>query len=219
MRLKLLTLAALVLPLASAPALAQDETARVGQSGEMLVYEAEGHRLQTILPAWFALEQETGLSDQEVIVTGDDNSTRFEIVPEGQNAQDWTYLYGARIMLEPERDLVQYRQAAAFGYAMGCNGAKGQFFLTDEDTDADIAPMIFICGEFAESANRPDQGEILAIAFKRTNAGIAVIYEEFRTPAFDGKDPAAWPVTGEYLVARARALASGAELVEIVEAE
>lgn len=197
----------------TAPAVAQDDAARVGQSDDQLVYEAEGHRLTATLPLWF--EQEMTLADQEIIISGDDNSTRFEIVPAGQDADRWTYMYGARIVLEPERNLSEYRQAAAFGYALSCHGETGQVLLADADTEEDLAALIFICGQFVPEANRPGEGEIMTMAFRRTDAGIAVVYEEFRTPAFDGKDVTQWPVSPENVVTRARALLAGAELIEL----
>lgn len=207
---------ALLTVLASAGStLAQDDSARVGQSGDQLVYEAEGHRLTATLPLWFAGGEDMTLADQEIIITGDDNSTRFEIVPGGQDAELWTYMYGARIVLEPERDLSEYRRAAAFGYALSCHGETGQVLLADEDTEDELSALIFICGQFVPEANRPGEGEIMTMAFRRTDAGIAVVYEEFRTPTFDGRDATQWPVSPENVVTRARALLAGAELIEL----
>lgn len=205
--------ALLVLP--SVPVLAQDANARVGQSGDQLVYEAEGHRFTTALPAWIAVDEDLGLEDAEVIITGDENSTRFEIVPAGENAETWTYMFGVRIVLEPERDLTEYRQAAAFGYAMSCDGATGQFFLTDADTETEVSPLVFVCGEFVPAANRPGEGQVMVLGFRRTDEGIAVVYEEFRTPEFDGRDQSAWPVSGTALVERGRNILAQSELTLI----
>ncbi len=210
-----ITVASALLVLPSATALAQDENARVGQSGDQLVYEAEGHRFTTALPAWIAVDEDLGLEDAEVIITGDDNSTRFEIVPKGENADTWTHMFGVRIVLEPERDLTVYRQAAAFGYAMSCDGSTGQFFLTDEDTPTEVSPLVFICGEFVPEANRPGEGQVMVLGFRRTDEGIAVVYEEFRTPEFDGKDQADWPVAGTALVERGRDIFAQSELTLI----
>lgn len=203
------------LALPSLPALAQDAAARVGQSGDKLVYEAEGHRFTTALPAWIAVDEDLGLEDAEVIITGDDNSTRFEIVPRGENAETWTHMFGVRIVLEPERNLTEYRQAAAYGYALSCNGETGQFFLTDADTDEEVAPLVFICGQFVPEANRPGEGQVMVLGFRRTDEGIAVVYEEFRTPEFDGTDQADWPVAGTALVERGRDIFAQSELILI----
>ena len=201
---------ALVLAVLTAPALAQDENARVGESGGNLVYEAEGHRFTSVRPLWFA--EGATLEDYNVIISGDENSTRFEIVRAEDDAQTWTYMYGMRIVREPERDLADYRRAAAYGYALSCEGETGQIFLTDADTETEVAPLIFVCGRFIPSANRDGEGEMMAMAFRRTDEGIAVVYEEYRTGEFDGRDQTTWPINGTSIAARARQLLAGAEL-------
>lgn len=211
--LKFLPLIALLVCSTAAPAAAQDENARVGELDGKLIYEAEGHRFISSLPLWF--EEDATLGDHKVIISGDDNSTRFEIVPDGEDAQRWTYMYGMRIVREPERNLSDYRQAAAYGYALSCEGETGQIFLTDADTETDTAPLIFVCGKFIPSANRDGEGEMMAMAFRRTDAGIAVVYEEYRTGTFDGKDQSTWPISGSSIVARARDLLASAELTEL----
>lgn len=199
----------------AAPALAQDANARAGQVDGQLVLEAQGHQFFVALPAWFAQNEDMTLDDQELIISGDKNSTRFEILPKGQNADSWTHMYGARIVLEPERDLAEYRSAAAYGYALTCHGETGQYFLADQDTDEQIAPLIFICGRFVPEAGRPGEGEIMVMAFRRTDKGIAVVYEEFRTRAFNGKDQAAWPISGPSMVERANQLLASAALEKL----
>jgi hypothetical protein len=49
--------------------------------------------------------------------------------------------------------------------------------------------------------------------FRKTDAGIAVIYQEWRGPTFGTYQPETWPVTPEALEARANEIQAEAELL------
>ena len=71
----------------------------------------------------------------------------------------------------------------------------------------------FACGEFLDSiAGLAGKGGITITAFKRSEAGLATVAEEWRGPAFDPTAPATWPVPTETVQARADLLQARAHL-------
>ena len=53
----------------------------------------------------------------------------------------------------------------------------------------------------------------MVAVFRKTESGIAVVYQEWKGPAFDPSNPVTWPVTRENLQARADQLQTDVKLV------
>ena len=119
-----------------------------------------------------------------------------EFFPRGKSLENWTTTYAARVTLTPGRSLEDYRRATIFGYSRTCEPDATGFFMFGEET-ADFFPALaFICGAYLDSI--PDlkgKGEVMVSVFRKTDAGIAVIYQEWRGPAFGTYQPETWPVS------------------------
>ena len=57
------------------------------------------------------------------------------------------------------------------------------------------------------------KGEVMVMSFKKTDTGVAMVFQEWRGPAFDPATPASWPVATAVVEARAKQLqdAGGAD--------
>ena len=68
---------------------------------------------------------------------------------------------------------------------------------------ARCAPQISSSG--AQRADN-DTGEIMAISLRQSEAGMAIVYQQWRGAAFDPASAANWPAPPETIEARARLL-------------
>lgn len=199
------------------PASAQSVApAPLERDGDMLVLDTHAHRLSLPLPDWLNPEERAADSATqfETAFASDDRQALLEIVPKGESHLDWRTLYAARITLEPERALPDYRRATMVSYAQLCQPEFTGFFQLGEDQGDILAPLGFVCGAFLNRlSGYAGHGEVAIMAFKRTEAGVAVVYQEWRGAAFDPTNPATWPVPTDTVEARARELAAEAELV------
>lgn len=201
-----------------APAFAQSAgPAPIARDGEKLVLDALSHRLSIPLPDWLTDEDrqvEDIAATVEANFATDERQALLEIMPKGQSrADEWDTLYAARITLEP-RPLTDYRRATMVGYAQLCQPELTGFFQLDEDQGDALAPLGFVCGAFLNRlSNYAGRGEVAVMAFKRTQQGVAVVYQEWRGRAFDPSNPETWPVPTDAVEARARELQAEAELL------
>lgn len=214
MKHTLLALTALAALLAQ-PASAQEVT--VTQSGATLRMQALDHRFALPLPDWLTAAERLS---PDVLALVEDNTYAdprqafVEFFPAGQTAKNWTTTYAARLTLDPERPLEDYRKATIYGYSQTCNDKLAGSFSLGEDTPDDLAPLIYVCGAYKdEIAGLRGQGQVLLAVFRKTEAGIGMVYQEWKGPLFDPADPATWPVKRAALEARAAELRDQVELV------
>jgi hypothetical protein len=214
---------ALALPLIAGLALAipvpaQDVAATpLAREDDRLVLATLSHRFAIPLPDWLTPEERAATDIAALVETtyvSDERHALLEIMPKGQDEADWHTLYGARITLEPERALTDYRRATMIGYAQVCQPELTGFFQLGEDQGETLATLGFVCGAFLNRlAGYAGMGEVMIMAFKRSDAGIAVVYQEWRGDAFDPTNPATWPVATDTVETRARQLQAEAELL------
>lgn len=202
----------------AAPVMAQGATAApLEREGDLLVLDALSHQFSIPLPDWLSAEERSSQDVTALVEThyaSDERQALLEIMPKGQSETDWQTLYAARITLEPERALADYRRATMFGYAQICQPELTGFFQLGEDQGETLAPVGFVCGAFLNRlAGYAGLGEVMIMAFKRTEAGVAVVYQEWRGDAFDPTNPSMWPVPTDTVEARARELQAEAELL------
>lgn len=201
--------AALVSALAlTAPAWAQTAgEAPLIEAGNALVLDAAGHSLSLPLPDWLTAAERLSGNIRPLVETSfvsDDNQALLEIYPKGETRDDWDTLYGARITRETGRPLTDYRSAVMYGYSQTCKPELTGFFQFGEDAGDQPAALGFVCGAFLDRLDGyAGEGEVMVMTFRKTEAGVAIAYQEWRGPAFDPSDPATWPVTTEALQARA----------------
>jgi len=212
-----LSFALLALAIAALPAAAQENVpAPLTQEGDALVLTTHAHRLVMPLPDWLSETGQTGdaLPLIETEFTSNERQAVLRIRPKGEDAHNWRTLYAARITLEPERALIDYRRSTMMGYAQICQPELTGFFQLGPDEGETLAPTGFVCGAFLDRLeNLAGTGEVVIMSFKRTPGGIASVYQEWRGAPFDPTDPASWPVPTDVVERRARELQEEAQLI------
>nr|WP_295885596.1 hypothetical protein [uncultured Devosia sp.] len=210
-------LAAFLLLAGLAPAFAQVVTeAPLVEEGNALVLTSVGHKFTLPLPDWLTPAERLSGNVLPLIETSfrsDPTQALLEIYPEGQTSEQWTTLYGARITLEASRPLTDYRSAVMYGYSQTCNPKLSGFFQFGEDNGDDLAALGYVCGAYLDRlAGYEGQGEVMVMAFSKTEKGVAIAYQEWRGTLFDPSKPETWPVSTEVLKARAEQLQAQAAL-------
>lgn len=191
--------------------------APVTQDGARFHFDALGHRLTLPIPDWLTAAERLS---PEIIGLVESNSFAdpgqafIEFFPKGQSLNDWRTTYAARITLQAGRSLDDYRQATIYGYSQPCKPELTGAFSFGEQTEAFFPALGFVCGAYRDDIKGlRGQGEVMVSVFLETDKGVAVVYQEWRGPAFDPSDPATWPVSGQALEARAAQLQAEAELL------
>lgn len=207
----------LVLAVASTPAGAQTASEPpLTEAGNALVLETIGHTLSLPLPDWLTPAERLSGDIAPLVNTtfvSDENQALLEIYPKGEDTTAWTQLYGARITLEASRPLTDYRQAVMFGYSQTCKAELTGFFQFGEDDGDTLAPLGFVCGAYLDRlAGYAGQGEVMVMSFRKSDKGVAIVYQEWRGRAFDPSNPATWPVETAVVQARAAQLQAEATL-------
>ena len=210
-------LAAFLLFAGLAPAFAQVVTeAPLVEEGNALVLTSVGHKFTLPLPDWLTPAERLSGNVLPLIETSfrsDPTQALLEIYPEGQTSEQWTTLYGARITLEASRPLTDYRSAVMYGYSQTCNPKLSGFFQFGEDNGDDLAALGYVCGAYLDRlAGYEGQGEVMVMAFSKTEKGVAIAYQEWRGTLFDPSKPETWPVSTDVLKARAEQLQAQAAL-------
>lgn len=200
----------LALSLGATPAFAQIRSeAPLTQENGMLRLDAMGHRLALPMPDWLAADgAESALDQVETTYVAEDGQALLEIYPNGESEALWTTLYGARISRdEQERTLADYRAALMMLHANSCEPSLTGFFQLGPDDGDNLAPLGFVCGAYRDQYTAfRGLGEVMVASFRRSDTGVAIIYQEWRGTAFDPSDPASWPVATAVVEARAAQL-------------
>lgn len=188
----------------------------VVEEGNLLVLDAMGHKLSLPLPDWLgSADQLAGNVMPLVDMTfrSDENQALLEVYPKGEIQALWKTLYGARISLEASRPLADYRRAVMVSYSRNCKPELTGFFQFGEDQGDDLASLGFVCGAYRdELAGYAGEGEVMVMSFRKSDKGVAVVYQEWRGDAFDPAKPETWPVTTAVVEARAKQLQDQAKL-------
>jgi hypothetical protein len=206
---------AVSLGLLAGPVLAQaDAPLRAADTG--LVLDAVGHALLLPRPDW-ALDPATDpLTLVETVFRATGREAVLQLYPRGQTQALWTTLYGARIALEPGRSLPEFRNSVVASFGRTCQPDATAFFQLGADQGDTLAPLGFVCGAYNQSMGAfVGLGEVMVMSFRRTEAGVGMVYQEWRGPAFDPADPQSWPVETQVVEARAAELQRGVALVQV----
>jgi hypothetical protein len=203
--------------LAVAPGHAQlMSEAPIVEEGNGIVLTTIGHEFKLPLPDWLTPTERLSGNVRPLIEASfrsDPAQALLEIYPKGQGEENWTTLYGARITLEASRPLSDYRSAVMYGYSQTCNPKLTGFFQFGEDEGDALAPLGYVCGAYLDRLEGyAGQGQVMVMAFSKTEKGVAIVYQEWRGPLFDPSQPSTWPVSTEVLKARAEQLQSEAQL-------
>ena len=208
---------AILAAMLAAPAAAQTASEPpLTEAGNALVLAAAGHSFSLPLPDWLTPAELLSGNVRPLVeasFVSDANQALLEVYPKGQSEADWTTLFGARITLEASRPLTDYRSAVMYGYSQTCKPELTGFFQFGDDDGDNLAALGFVCGAYLDRLEGyAGKGEVMVMAFRKTDKGVAIVYQEWRGPAFDPSKPATWPVTTEALQARADQLQAEAAL-------
>jgi hypothetical protein len=163
-----------------------------------LALDALGQRLVMPMPDW-AEETRTlvELSDKALArYTQDAGQAQLEIYRAGENEKFWTTLYGARLSTRAGMSLQDFRSSVINVYAQGCDPDTIALFQLEPDQDDDLPPLGYVCGAYADHIiDFVGEGEVMVMGFYRSEVGIGMVYQEWRTPRFDAKDTQSWPIS------------------------
>jgi hypothetical protein len=204
-QLKTTVIALSLLGFATLPAAAQirSEPPLVEEAGVLLL-DALDHELALPLPDWLAPDG-PAIERVSTNYVADDGQALLEIYPKGETEALWTTLYGARVSRdEKERTLADYRAALMTLHANSCRPDLTGFFQLGPDDGDNLAPLGFVCGGYQERYTTfAGLGEVMVASFRRSDTGVAIVYQEWRGKSFDPRDPSTWPVKTEVVEARA----------------
>lgn len=201
--------------LAAAPAFAQDAP-KLDRDGVNLRFEALGHRFVLPTPDWVTPAERLSpdlLKLVESNTYGDATQAFVEFFPKGESVDKWTTTYAARLTLQPGRSLDDYRRATMYGYSQICKDEALGFFNFGEETETFFPALGMACGAYKDNGKLRGLGEVMVAVFRKTETGIAMVYQEWKGRAFDPSDPKTWPVAADVFQARAK------ELQEVVGLE
>ena len=200
---------ALLAVAASGPAMAQIRSEPpLTEQGNQLLLDTLGHKFALPLPDWLSSAERLSGNVKplfDATFRSDENQALLEIYPKGETEALWKTLYGARITLEPSRPLSDYRNAVMFGYSQTCKPKLTGFFQFGEDEGDNLAPLGFVCGAYLDRlTGYAGEGEVMVMSFRKSDKGVAIVYQEWRGKAFDPSDPKTWPVATDVVEARAK---------------
>jgi hypothetical protein len=196
---------------------ASKEPAPITQDGPSFHFDAAGHRFTVPVPDWLTAAERLSPDIMGLVESNyyaDPLQAFVEFFPKGQSLDDWRTTYAARITLEAGRSLEDYRRASIFGYSQACKPEATGVFYFGEETPDFFPALGFVCGAYRDDIKAlKGQGEVMVSVFRKTDAGVAVVYQEWKGPAFDPSNPTTWPVATDALQARADQLQADAKLL------
>lgn len=165
---------------------------------------ALGQRLVLPAPDWAGdLVGHAILSGFEAVFRSGDDQADLELYQNGAVYALARTLYGAHMVSDPDADPANYRAVVVDGFNRACMPGLSAFVQLGDDPDDALAPMLLICG--AQRSDN-DTGEVMTISLQKSEAGIAIVYQQWRGAAFDPASAANWPAPPETIEARARLL-------------
>src|SRR5690606_3914874 len=107
--------------------------------------DAVGHRFSVPLPDWLTAAERLNPDVMTLVehnTYADPQQAFVEFFPKGQTFEAWTTTYAARVTLDRQRSLADYRDASIAGYSKSCNPQlAGSFMLGHEDGEV-FPPLI-----------------------------------------------------------------------------
>lgn len=197
-------LAGVGLCLAIAPAAAQATLPFTSTDGH-LVLETLGQRLTLPPPDWVAGESELATIGEQVSTRflEEDEQAHLEIYKRGEGEAFWSTLYGARLSARAQMPLTDFRNLVLNVYVQSCQPETVAVFQLEPDDGENLPPLGYACGAYRDDFTAfAGQGEVMVMGFYKSEAGLGMVYQEWRGDAFDASNPANWPVPADVVEAR-----------------
>ncbi|MVT00863.1 hypothetical protein [Devosia marina] len=188
----------------AAPASAQSALPFTQDAGR-LVLDALGQRLTMPLPDWVAADADLAAISERVSTRflEDGGQAQLTIYKRGEGEAFWSTLYGARISTETNMDLAEFRSRVVNVYAQSCDPDAVALFQLEPDAEDALPPLGYVCGAYLDAfTDFAGQGEVMVMGFYKSEAGLGLVFQEWRGEAFDASAPASWPVPAETVEAR-----------------
>lgn len=193
-------------PAAMAAPAVVSRAAPLTRNGDLMELDTAGHKLSLPLPEWLSDGDKAGDDLQAVLETafvGGDTEAQVELFPKGQTQLDWKTRYGAQVLLQANAPLGRFRDISMRAFAATCPPKNIGFFQTEPDQGEVLPPLGFVCADYgAKEGPLVGLGEIALLAFRKTDRGVTLVYEDWRGAAFDAAKPATWPISTDALQAR-----------------
>lgn len=194
------------LVLGAAPALAQTGPALpfTSENG-LLALEALGQRLVLPRPDWVDAGADMASLAEQVSTRffEDFGQAQLTIYKRGEGEAFWSTLYGARISDQTNMELAEFRSRVVNVYAQSCDPDTVALFQLEPDTEDALPPLGYVCGAYLEAfTDFAGQGEVMVMGFYKSDAGLGLVFQEWRGEAFDASTPSSWPVPAETVEAR-----------------
>lgn len=187
-----------------APVLAQSALPFTQDEGR-LVLDVLGQRLTMPPPDWVAADADLAAISERVSTRflEDGGQAQLTIYKRGEGEAFWSSLYGARISTETDMDLAEFRSRVVNVYAQSCDPDTVALFQLEPDTEDALPPLGYVCGAYLDAfTDFAGQGEVMVMGFYKSEAGLGLVFQEWRGDAFDAGTPASWPVPAETVEAR-----------------
>jgi hypothetical protein len=167
-------------------------------NGDTMVLSTLGQSLSTPVPDWLEGGQADGANPADSTPShyvADDREALLELYPPGETQALWTQNYGIRLARNNGRSLGAIRSAVMASYARVCDPALTGFFQLGADQGEVLAPLGYVCGAFRRGyTGLGGKGEVMVMSFRQNEAGVAMVFRQWRGPAFNPEDPQSWPV-------------------------
>lgn len=170
-----------------------------------LALDALGQRLVMPMPDWAAdTKSLVELSDKALARYSEDESqAQLELYRAGENEKFWTTMYGARLSTRASMSLQDFRTSVINVYAQGCDPDTIALFQLEPDEGDVLPPLGYVCGAYADHIiDFVGEGEVMIMGFYRSEVGIGMVYQEWRTPRFDANKSDTWPISPDEIEAR-----------------
>jgi hypothetical protein len=189
-----------------APAFAQGlGDAPLSEVNGQLALDALGQRLVMPMPDWAeGATTLVELSDRALArYTEADGQAQLEMYRAGENEKFWTTLYGARLSTRASMSLQDFRSSVINVYAQGCDPDTIALFQLEADVGDVLPPLGYVCGAYADHIiDFVGEGEVMIMGFYRSEVGIGMVYQEWRTPRFDAAKTETWPISPDEIEQR-----------------
>ena len=186
-----------VLVLAAMPfAVCAEEPGFERQMGRLLLTSIN-HSLELHVPTW---GQGAGGSDasqlQLVRTSGGPTVEVLELIPSSESIDAWTRMLAAMVVAQPGYDTPTLEYSISAAFQQGCTPDTLSLGIA-KPANGNLPRVLYaVCGRYADglTGTVTGQGEVLIATVYQTEKGAVKVYQEWRGPAFDPREPAQWPV-------------------------
>lgn len=196
------------------PALAQaDAASSLRADNGHLAFAALGHTLTLPLPSWVP-EDAVGTLEEtsSVRLTDLGGQLHLELYPRGEGEAFWSVHYGVHLVSRDNPMLAQFRSTIIDIYASTCRPDSVALFQLEPDNGDQLPPLGIVCGAYLDLPGYAGKGEVMIASFAKTEAGMAMAYQEWRSDAFDATDSTSWPIPAELIEGRFEQFKTGLTL-------